>query len=551
MSTTFRLDLGEWPKGIVAAEPRYRSQNDAGWVDLKRITGNGAEIELPSGPPLVLQVRAVDSRGVLSATGREVVVYPTAEVDDNRRPSDLTVPSPEVSVKAGVVMVIQPPPQGQPEDDYTAEIRISEPEEDEAQAVLVGEVAAGQPIEANQWPVDDMLIHSRLFREEDSAAGTWNTTQVATPAVPPDHVEVVDDAGTAFSGWTFETLYGYTPLEVSSGLRAVVVPPIWNTTNTDSIWGMTGDVPIWALMDYFPFGEVTSPAFSESAVHEFLPVSHPEFSALTLVQPPVWGMHGESWNPLQEEPSPDTADYRAGMVDRRKRLRDLCVWNTTSIDRAPVELEEKVSLSQDAVAYDAFETLQQGRVYRARALKRRLIVRSRWGRKRTHLSKWRMSRFIRNKKWEFVTPLIYPTSDGLAEYTFSPVPEIVSTPTAIVSVEATDGDGVTYSAQIESLTATVIKVRVTMTVRDTVVTSGGTVAWTYPAAFQAAPVVLTSPRDAGASVFAGITGTPTTTAATVYCTTDTGATADKTIDVSATGIPPVSGRNLHIVLTGY
>lgn len=461
----YRIDVGEVPRGgsIDVFWRRPQAPN----AKLGTYGTPVVEVDVPDLGDVVFEVVPRSESGVRGPSRTWAANTYTDKPADREAVKDLTIPAPEVRLKDGVLEITPQAPAalGRGERlDY--EMRVSEPEEDESAAVFVGEIKAGETAQVNAWPVDNMTVHVRPIYPDTGEAGDWTTATVQTRAVPPDHVEVIDNAGTSATGWTFLALYGYTPLEHSGGVfQNKALPPIWDTTNTSSIWGMSGDVPIWALRNYFPSGQVTSPASSVAALHEFLPVVHPELSAATpITAPSIWGM--TSWpvvigGPVETDPD---ADFRAGHFDRRRRWRDFCIWNTsTQGQRGPVEIEDALDLDLDGLGLPATyaHPLVHGHRYRAYDVRHKLTIRSRFGARQVKLSKLRLSRWIRNKKWEWKIPLSGNITASAFTYTFSPAPEIIGTPVAAVTVVDESLAATTqYQTTITSLTATAIAVTI-------------------------------------------------------------------------------------------
>ena len=188
---------------------------------------------------------------------------------------------------------------------------------------------------------------------------------------------------------------------------------------------------------------------------------YPDFSAFVAENPSAWGMTAPVADRHGEDRDRD-ADFRPGCIDYRTRDRDTCAWNTTNVDRGPLEVDKEVSISQDGTPPTLWETLVEGHRYRARQVKYRFTLRARFGRKQIKLVKFRLSRWIRNKKFEFRVAAGWD-GGGLQTYTFSPVPEmIIGTPVATVTVEDTSvvANQTYLQPTVESISKTAVTFRV-------------------------------------------------------------------------------------------
>lgn len=556
----WRVDVGPIPQGCRGIASRWRAERSTLWTDLPRREYAPFVVELPdSEGPLVLEVTPVDAYGNAAGAPWSVGLDPDAPVKDRPAPKDEVFPDPEVRLDGGVLDVMPVAPVGGSIDEWDHEVRVSETAEAEHEAVFAGYAERDGRVVVNQWPVTAMKVHVRSIRRADRRRGAWRVVTVKCPAGDTGFAIVTDDPGTDLgaTGWTIANF----PPGIASAqfpgagtvLRNAPAPSIWNTTPSDSIWGMNGDLSIWGCAEYLPFAEITSPAFDGGAVHEFLPVVHPEFGSQAFDDPCIWNPkadRGLVWPGRGERRA--EPDERHDRYDRSERDRDTCMWNSAQGgDRGPVEIEKLISLSDDAAAYGAFEPLVEGRRYRARAYKLKVRIRSRRGNRQVSLSKLACHRWIRNRKWEFRVPI--DVSNGDKTYTFSPVPEITNASAlaaAVTILHSVTDSRISYEARVVSLSATAIRVLVTQVVRDQVVTSGGVVTWTYPAAFGATPRITCSPEDALQEAFAGF-HTAGTTQATVYATDHTGAPVDKDVDCHAIGPPPSGALTALVVLTGY
>ena len=463
----YRLNVGTIPKG--GSVEAYWFKRGAPPAKLGTYGTPQFEVSVPNVGPVTFQAYPKDATG---QRGKPVTVEANTWTDEPERTAakSLTVPDPEVVLEDAVLKVTPKAPEEAIASEVDFEIRASEPDEDETQAVFVGEVPAGQTANVNGWPVDNMKIHARPIYRDTGQAGEWATTTVETRATPPDHVQVEDNAGTSATGFNFVTTYGYTTGEFSSGFRNMAIPPQWNTSNTSSYWGFTGGPTVWAMADYFPQVVITSDDIDPNTLHEFLPVIHPEFGSTTEASRPIWDTTDP--RPMTgtfQENDPDGA-FREGHLDRRRRDRDLCIWNSAQDTHVgPIEIKHEIDLDKDNAGLPTeWAEVEPGHRYRAYALKHRFTIYSRFGTRRWTLSKLRLLRWIRNKKWEYKVPLSGNITGSAFTYTFSPAPEIIGTPVATVTVvDESLAANTNYVTVISSLSATAIAV----TIHDVLVTT--------------------------------------------------------------------------------
>lgn len=457
-SAFYEVDVGSLPVGARSVVCRW-GRKGAPKASAGEHGTSPFRITVPNVGALEIEVYLRTADGTRGPSRFESINTHTDQVTERVGIADAEVTTAVIAAKqeGGTLTVTPSQPAGTEAQEVEYEVRVSEPEESEDEALLVGTTRAGVPLQVNTWPVDNMRVHVRPRYADTGDPGIWATEDVDHHTTPEGLVVVTDDAGTSFGSWTIATLYGYTPLEDSSGLQNVAVPPIWNTTNTNSIWGMSGDVPIWSLRDYFPYGLITAPAASLSGAHDFLPGMFPQFSANTKTSRSIWGMTGfPPLNPPVED-ADGTGDFRENHLERRRRWRDHCMWNTSDWDRTPVEIKQEVSTNGGA----DWAEVQPGRRYRSSMKQSRFHIYCRGGTKRVKLTTLQDFRWVWNKKWEYKVPLSGNTTGSAFAYTFAPVPIIEGTPVASVSVvdESLDAN-TSYVTTITSLTATAIAVTI-------------------------------------------------------------------------------------------
>lgn len=376
-------------------------------------------------------------------------------------------------------------------------------------------------------------VHARLRRRSDGRPGPWLSVE---PVLPPldDYGEIVDDDAT-FAG-TIEETEGWPHLEVIAGpkLQFAEIPgDDYTGTGADD----DGDFPLDNMGARFTRGYYQPADKTHDQVVDWEPVICPTLD--TLARDPILD------DDTVHVPLPLAAEGEDPVDTQRLEIPD-----DSATHAEPPRLEVEIAETQDGAAYGAFSTYVPGRVRTSKGYRSRIHLASRLP-LQIPVTSLLLRRRRRNRKWEFSFDLDVATGDKT--YTFSPAPRVMSAASLRAAVQVVYSlveARVNHEVRVLFVSATAIRVMVAQVVRAQVVTLGGAVVWTYPAAFGNTPQITCSPSDALQEAFAGYHSSGATQA-TIYTTDHSGAAVDKAVDCHAIGPPANGAVAIHVVLTGY
>jgi len=397
---------------------------------------------------------------------------------------------------------------------------------------------------------DTLRVWVRRITLDENRAGAWQYTDVMIN----DHPEyaTVGVQGDPTAAGTILDIYGVATLKISgSDLVPQEVPSMFSDATLyfpDSIFSYDDGPSMFSMDLTFPYGVFESEEidFGTSIPVTFTPQFVPEHDGMARIT--ERSIFSEDYYMFRPHDAQLADRGEAGVGFLREDDEDMN-WLADQSDNSPMRVRTEVKL-HDGVGYGEWRPWHWGQSLTCVKCVARVFLYSHRGLRIPTLKYWWVKRRHFNRKFEFQAPVAYPTTDGLAEYTFSTeVAEMFTVPGSIVAsvivFDDMSADDNTYTADVVSIASGVIKVRIRQVAHtNLLITSGTAVTWTFPRSFAAGknPDVVAT----------GDNGTlPIDLSALGVTSVVLNGTNGENVAAHAIGIPETTNRNLHIILTGY
>lgn len=549
----YRLSIPAPPRGaswVADFQESGVNLGTANWSPLlDNVTVSPVEFDLVHSRDVLVRIRVRDPLGFVGTKVR----YRTIRVDVPQAAA-VAAPATIEATQDGPTLLVDVPT----EPGYEAEVRVSDAVVAQPYDALpagrtggdAGCCAVAAPVPPDAAAAN---VHARLVRTADGKRGPWLT--VEAPVMESAEWGSVADHADTFGG-TIGQQGGKDTLEVTSaGLVPKRLPKAYNTANDAKAYNGTTNVRLAYVPHPFPSRCV----YEADEVVMDAPVDFrlQAFPATTIDRASMKAYSPANLFPtrlprsVERVLSDPEAYYRA--MSCRARETKAYADSSGSPDRAPPDVTQEVSLSQDGSTWGDYRAIRPDEDLVAMGIRARLVVVPPLAGGGIAIPRWDVRRRRRNRKWEFQIPI--DVANGTKTYTF-PEPLAVldqTTLRAVATAEATANAKVTFHVYVASISRTQITIQVMQFVRDSVVTdSGGDATWTYPKSFGAAPLIIVSPVDSSEDSFAGFHSQSATQASIYANLSDGTAAATKTVHCHASGPPASNGGVLvNAVIAGY